>query len=418
MKFWIIHAQENPALPRSQPSRREWRSNTLCECLGDRGHEVVRWRSSFSHQAKEQLTKGSSRQMAENYALQFIASPDYRRHVGPARIRNHRALGREFTRLAKADPATPDLIHVCNVPIELCAAAVAYGQARGIPVVIDVRDLWPDVYLDFMPKTLRGAASFYFDHFSWRLARAFQGATAITGLTQSYLDWGLAKAKRSQTPADAIFAMCYQKLDTQPDATTVTDLRAKIGLAPDDLVASYIGNIGYQSDFETVITAARTLAKTQPRFKVVIAGSGPRADALRQMAADLPNVILPGWLEGHEVHTLMHLSAIGLIAYKPVPNFLRNIPNKFSEYLAGGLAIACGLEGEMGRLVRDSKCGFTYAPGDAAGFSSQVDTLMQDPDALALLGRNARQLHHTHFDGAQIYPAFASHLEHLATSQK
>ena len=51
----------------------------------------------------------------------------------------------------------------------------------------------------------------------------------------------------------------------------------------------------------------------------------------------------------------MHLSVIGVIPYRPITNYLLNIPNKFPEYLAGGLAIACELrvrweDGERERL--------------------------------------------------------------------
>ena len=32
--------------------------------------------------------------------------------------------------------------------IELCAAAISFGRSNGIPVVVDIRDLWPDSYID------------------------------------------------------------------------------------------------------------------------------------------------------------------------------------------------------------------------------------------------------------------------------
>ncbi len=74
-----------------------------------------------------------------------------------------------FTKLANSYDTLPDVIHVCNVPIELCHAAVTYGRAKGIPVVIDVRDLWPDVYLEVIPQRfglLRSVAEAYFNAFS------------------------------------------------------------------------------------------------------------------------------------------------------------------------------------------------------------------------------------------------------------
>lgn len=412
--FWVIQAQENPAAPRTVATRREWRSNTLSEGLADRGHEVVRWRSSFSHQAKVFLADGSPRIPIDNYSHQFIDCPPYQRHIGVRRILNHRALGRNFTQVAQGYGTRPKVIHVGNVPIDLCHAAVHYGVASGVPVVIDVRDLWPDIYADLLPAVLRPAAVRVLDLSARKLKWAFAHATAITGLTESYLNWGLEKAGRARRPQDAVFPMSYPCRDDTPSPEGLAALRERLGLSEGDVVASYLGNIGHQSDFDTVIAAARRVAPAHPQFKVVIAGSGPLEAPLRAAAQDLPNVIVPGWLEGPELSALMHLSQIGLIAYKPVPNFLRNIPNKFSEYLAGGLAVACGLEGEMGTLTRETGCGFVYLPGDAEGLATQFDQLLCDGARMQQMSRAARALHRDRFDGAQIYPAFATYLEEIA----
>lgn len=420
MEYWIIQAQENPAAPRDEPGRREWRSNTLAETLADRTHDVVRWRSAFSHQAKEFLAAGNTSQRHDNYTQRFIACPSYQRHVGPARIRNHLALGRNFLSMARRESA-PNLIHVGNVPIALAYAAVRYGKAVGCPVVVDIRDLWPDIYADLLPSRLSGwrAPTIAGLHaLSFRLKWSLRNATAITALTRPYMDWALGLAARDQTDKDAIFGMCYPRHETTPPAADLEALRFRLGVTPEDQIAAYLGNIGHQSDFETVIAAARSVSDRFPHFKVVIAGSGPREDELRRIAADAPNVIVPGWLQGPEIASLLHIAQIGLIAFHPVPNYLLNIPNKFSEYLAGGLAIACGLGGEMGALIDETGCGFRYPSGDADALSGKLAALLGDPSKLEQMGAQARILHAERFDGAQVYPAFADHLEHLADSTK
>ncbi len=416
MKFWVIHAQENPPAPRTQKNRREWRSNTLCEHLADRGHHVTRWRSSFSHQLKRQISDGSVNEPVDNYFRQFIESPDYQRHIGPARIRNHLKLGTNFLKIAARATTQPDLIHVGNVPIALCYAAVKYAKSRDIPVVIDVRDLWPDVYVDLLPERLgfmRGPALSVLHMMSFRLKWAFRNATAVSGLTQSYLDWALERAGRAQHENDAVFPMSYPAKDATPSAESVVAMRQKLGIAPDDVLGVYAGNIGYQSDFDTLITATAKIAKTHPQFKCVIAGSGPREAALRAAAAQNDHVIFPGWLEGADIHALLAISTFGFVAYNPVPNYLRNIPNKFPEYLACELAIACGLDGEMGQLTTQTGCGFTYPPHDADALAASICDLIDKPEVVAKMKQAGTQLHKDRFDGAMIYPQMSDHLEAL-----
>lgn len=416
MSYWIIQAQENPAEPRETIGRREWRSNTLAETLADRRHDVVRWRSAFSHQSKQFLEHGNVSRPHDNYTQNFIDCPAYQRHVGLKRIRNHAALATNFGKVSRQGPP-PKLIHVGNVPIDLAHAAVRYGKEVGCPTIIDIRDLWPDIYVDLLPNALSGLREpmlKLLKFSAFRLRWAIRNATAITALTQPYMDWAMDLGERTQTPKDAIFPMCYPQRDEQPSDVAMTALRKRLGVAPDDIVAVYLGNIGYQSDFELVIEAAKQLSSRFPKFKVVIAGSGPKEEALKELTNSVPNVIIPGWLRGEEMSAILHLSDIGLIAFHPVPNYLKNIPNKYSEYLAGGLAVACGLGGEMGRLTDQHGCGFTYPPGDLDTLCDRLAHLLSDHSSLKAIGEKSLALYQAKFTSERVFPAFADHLEMLA----
>jgi glycosyltransferase involved in cell wall biosynthesis len=149
----------------------------------------------------------------------------------------------------------------------------------------------------------------------------------------------------------------------------------------------------------------------------VIAGNGPELERLRKIAAGSSNVIFPGWLNGEELSGLLHISQIGLIAFKPVPNYLKNIPNKFPEYLASGMAVACGLGGEMARLTEEFECGFVYAAGNVDDFCANLVPLLGDKDRLRGMQENASALHAKRFDSSAVYPAFADYLEKVAVEQ-
>ena len=416
MMFWLVQAQENPAEPRNISGRRKWRSNTLAETLADRGHDVMRWRSAFSHQAKRFLAQGNTSESHDNYTQRFIACPSYKRHVGLARIRNHRALGVNFLKIARSC-SKPDLIHVGNVPIELAHAAVRYGTEVGCPVVIDIRDLWPDSYVDLIPKRLaflRMPVLKLLKHCSFQLKWTMRNAAALSVMTDSFLEWGLEFADRPKNHFDAVFPMCYPVRDSKPSDEDLAALYNCLGLAAGDVVATYLGNIGYQSDFALVIEAAKRISQIHPKFKVVIAGSGPSEEMCRRQASDTDNVIVPGWLKGDQIATLQYLSKIGLLPYFPSPSFMKSISNKYPEYLAGGMAIACGIEGEMGRMTREFQCGFVYPTGDLDKLCSQLLRLLDAPDVLDDMRMNAKALHASRFDSANIYPAFANHLECIA----
>src|SRR5204863_5451667 len=100
-------------------------------------------------------------------------------------IRNHRQTAAQFTARA-ARGAPPDVI-LCSYPtIELCDAAVSYGRFHGVPVVLDIRDLWPDIFLNLVPRALKGFARVALAGMFKASRRACGDATAIVGITEQF----------------------------------------------------------------------------------------------------------------------------------------------------------------------------------------------------------------------------------------
>ena len=56
--FWVINAQENPIKASQNDNHPFMVPNSLAQELG-KGHISYRWRSSFSHNEKKQLTNGA-----------------------------------------------------------------------------------------------------------------------------------------------------------------------------------------------------------------------------------------------------------------------------------------------------------------------------------------------------------------------
>jgi len=399
-------------MPQGAGSHRLWRSNTLSEYLASRGHQVVRWRSSFDHYKKRPLASGGERIDIGPYAIQFLPAPQYRRNIGIARWRHHRALAESFRQFAPREMLQPDVIHVANVPLELCREVVTFAVARRVPVIVDVRDLWPDVVIDMAPASCRFFARSAFHRMTEDSRYSLRNATAISGISDPIVEWGANQAGRVRSKWDRSFPMAYADLSVgvqesgEADGSTV----ASLGIMPDDFLVCFFGSIGHQFDFDTVLDAAVNAQKF-PHIKFVLCGDGPVLATLRRRAAGLPNVILPGWLEGPDIRALMRVAAVGILPYRPYRCFKMSISSKFSEYLAGGLAIACGVEGEMAALTITNRCGFVYAHGDWRSLLRGLAMLAAEGPALSAAKHRARALFGTQFSSAAIYPDMCEYLE-------
>ena len=181
MRIWTIKIGE----PLPDPNVRLMRTGIVSKAFAARGADVTWWVSTFSHNhpTREYVAaRGEERRALDGVTLRFVHGPPYHKNVSFARIRNHRAVAEDFRKLAPTLPK-PDLIFCAYPPIEIADEATRFGEQFGIPVILDIRDLWPDVFLDITPvprPLMRLALTPWYVQARQTLARA----TAITAITE------------------------------------------------------------------------------------------------------------------------------------------------------------------------------------------------------------------------------------------
>jgi len=184
---------------------------------------------------------------------------------------------------------------------------------------------------------------------------------------------------------------------------------------PEKIIICFFGQFEASYDLETVIETARWLEQTgDDKVQFVLCGNGTKFPSLRKQASGLSNVIFPGWVSASAIQALMQMSKIGLATY--ATNALQSLPNKPIEYFAGGLPILSSLRGELEIILTGHKCGLTYQAGNVDSFLSSLRQLRDNPDLLALMGRNARQLYEMSFSANRVYSSMIDHLEHIANN--
>src|ERR1039458_7871780 len=153
MRVWTICVSE--PLPVDEGRQRPMRAGMLVGALATKQHQVTWWTSAFNHSNKRHRTPNSTAlTSSEGIRSILLRGVGYTRNIGVPRLVNHYQVAREFDRLCEAE-IKPDLIFCCWPTIELGFAAVHYACRHSVPIVLDVRDLWPDIYADIMPGPLR-----------------------------------------------------------------------------------------------------------------------------------------------------------------------------------------------------------------------------------------------------------------------
>ena len=415
MRIWLVTVGE--PLPTDGSNERLLRTGILAGFLVRKGHEVLWWTSAFDHVRKtRRAVENTFVSLAGNYRIGMLRSCGYRRNISLARLFDHRGLARNFIELAPREPS-PDVI-LCSMPtIELSREAVRYAKGRGIPVVLDIRDLWPDVLLDIAPSWARWAARLFLSSLFRDLREACAGATAVIGITDPIVEWGVRYAGRPKTGLDRAFPLGYVEQIPLPEEMEKAQ-RAwgglGIGANPGEFLVCFFGTIGRQFDLGTVIKAARRLEGGGRRFRFVLCGSGDMLPRFRKLAGDITSVVFPGWVGAAEIWTLMRIARVGLAPYHNSIDFRSSLPNKSIEYLSAGLPLVSSLTGELERLLEEHGCGVTYTEGDAESLATALVELYDHRARLETMADNALALYIGRFTAERIYNELCGYLEYLA----
>lgn len=413
MHVWLITVGE--PLPVDGSYCRLLRTGNLAEMLVSGGHQVTWWSSTFDHMKKfHRFDVDTKIRLEQKFSLILLHARGYKRNVSLSRLIDHHGVARSFLDLSTREQQ-PDII-LCSLPtLELSLAATDYGRKRGIPVILDIRDLWPDALADLLPAGMRGLARFLLFPIHYQARKACTRATALVGTAPGFIDWGLRHAGRSPLPMDRCFPLGFtEKPVGQKELASAKNYWRKLGLKQDNYIVCFMGTIGRQFDLETVIDAASLLKEGGHEIKFVLCGTGDKLKHFQKLAAGCENIVFPGWVNRAEIRSLMEMSSIGLAPYKNTTNFMENLPNKPIEYLSAGLPLVSCLNGYLKKMLKENECGETYPEGNAPALADGLVRIKQNPELAQKMSVNGYRLFREKFVMEKIYGDMIEHLKTIA----
>jgi glycosyltransferase involved in cell wall biosynthesis len=414
MHVWLIQIGE--PLPLNQGANdRLFRTGLLSRILAQAGHSVTWWASTFDHLRKEHRFNTTTEiQGKDRVRLVLMHGCRYRSNVSFARMRNHSQIAAQFAALSKKDDQKPDVI-VCGWPtVKLGEEAVKYGRENRVPVVLDMRDMWPDVFLSPFPRFVRPLAHLFFKPLFHKAQKVSSQASAITGITEAFVEWGLKKAGRPARALDQSFPFGYPAVSPSPPVIEEAERFWKqrgVSRNGGSFILAFVGTFGRLFDFTTLIKGAALLEKRGVPVKFILCGSGDYLEHYKRLASGLMSVEFPGFINSGQIYVLLRSSSIGLNPLIDRYDTQATINNKAIEYLSAGLPIlSCPNRGVLADLITRESCGATYAMGDVAGMANIITELRANPQKLKNMSINCNSLFHDKFEANGVYQRMMEYL--------
>ena len=197
MRVWIIQTGEPIHIDYGKS--RPMRAINLANYLIEAGHKVTLWTSAFNH-ADKSHRENEFKEIKYNKSLNIllIPSPGYSRNIGIKRLIDHFFLGlnlRNF--LLKRNLQLPDIAFIGYPPIETSYVAINFLKKNNIPTILDVKDLWPTLFLEPFPKILKPIARILFHPYYYLAKKSINNAFSICSMSIEYIIWVNKFAKRN-----------------------------------------------------------------------------------------------------------------------------------------------------------------------------------------------------------------------------
>lgn len=395
MKFWLC----NPFDFLPGEGGRLQRYAMLSQALARHGYDVVWWSSDWNHLEKKRRRVPSESELRTELGLaekdgrveiRLLPTLAYRRNVGLCRLLSHWRYGNTWARAIRFESESPGAILVSMPPLGLWQRV----RRLGVPVAVDVQDLWPDTFRRVLPCG-----------FQWLLApmartarAAYLGVAAVSVVCESY-----------RTVTGRQDARVFRLgVDIAKNPQTGESAGTKLRIC-------YVGNLGVGYGISEILESVERLSGCGVGITLHIAGDGPQRKAVEAAAAKCPAIHYEGVLRGSALGNLLEHCDAGLIPMVSESGVA--LPNKLGDYAAAGLAVVSSLEGETQKLLERYSAGLTYKPGDIAGLTECLRRLAADRTEVARMRAGSWKMACDELDAGRIYPVMAEWLAGLAKSK-
>ena len=407
--LWIFQTGE--PLHIDKEGQRPMRAVNLANTAIKHGFKVVLWSSAFNHQNKIHRSK-KYKVILQNKQLEIrlIPSRGYSKHIGLGRLIDHMQMAWNLIKILRTEKTVPNVAFIGYPPIETAFVMSRWLKNKQVPMLLDVKDLWPSIFIEAFPNVIRPIAKIVFFPYFYLARYTMRNVSGISSMSRSYIEWCLFFSGKQPSSNDIVARLTTANSNIDRQGLALERKRWKnIGVydKKDIKRVFFVGTFSAVFEFDDIIDAA----KQMPKCQFVLCGHGPCLTEIKSKAGDLSNVVFPGWIDRFQMESLAEMSLATLAPYKNVENFTLNIPNKIVDSLLLGLPILSPLKGEVESLIKNNKVGFTY--GNNSMLVDCIQSLIDDDKLRKEMSINAKKLYKDEFEFNKVYDGLVAHLKNM-----
>lgn len=261
----------------------------------------------------------------------------------------------------------PDVLIASSPPFFPHISGAVVGTLRRIPLVLELRDLWPD-YLVGMGVLREGAAArALFALERMLLARAAHTVVVTESFRQRVAAKGVPRESIDVIPNGVDTSFYYPARGEEPPLEALRPGRG-------EFVVGYLGNFGAGQALPRVVDAAAEVARRDPSVRFVLAGDGPERASIERRIAErgVTNLSVHPPLPKDRTRAFYNACDLCLVPLASFPILQETVPSKIFEVMACERPVLASVGGEAAAIVERSGAGIVAAPGEAAEIATAI----------------------------------------------
>jgi len=288
-------------------------------------------------------------------------------------------------------PSGPaDVVVVSSPTFFSIFAAWVLARVKRAPLVLEVRDLWPAIFVELGVLTDR--------RLIWVLERlelwAYSAAAQVVVVTEGFRE---DLVRRGVPEAKVHVIRNGVDLDRFEPSTGAAEGRLALGVPDGAVLVLYLGAHGISQGLESVVEAAVALEGDGIHVALVGEGAAKACVVARAAALGASNVSFHDGVPRGQVPGLIAAADVCLVPLRDVPLFSSFIPSKIFEYLAAGKAVVGSVAGEPAAILRRAGA-VVVEPEDPAQLAEALRELVRDPERRRRMGQQGRRFVEAEFD--------------------
>lgn len=291
---------------------------------------------------------------------------------------------------ARAAGLATDLVFASSTPLTIALPAVWTAKRRRVPMVFEVRDLWPE--LPIAMGALKGAPTIAAAR---RLERfAYRNAARVVALSPGMKD-GVVRTGYPEAHVAVVPNSSDLELFDVPAAAGEA-YRARHDWLGDRPLVVYVGTLGQINGVPYLADLAAKIRAEAPEVRFAVYGGGYDAKRLQTRAEELgvwnETFFMPGVIPKKEVPAVLSAATFASSLFIDLREMWDNSANKFFDGLAAGRPVLINYGGWQADIVRETGAGLVLDPHDLDGAKDALLAALRNEAWLKEAGRRAHKL--------------------------